>query len=67
MTAKKSAVRSVDENVVNLLPSPKPPPDISAPMAVITLKMAPIIRPTMIIGMAMGTRILVKICKVDAP
>ena len=67
MTAKNSAMRNVEEKVVSLLPRPKPPPDISAPIAVMTEKIAPIIKPTMIIGIAIGMRIFKKIWNVLAP
>ena len=67
MTAKNWGIFSVAENVVSLFPSPNPPPTISAPTAVRSPKMAPIINPTMIIGSAIGTRIFRKIWKVEAP
>lgn len=65
--AKNSGIRITNEYVVRRLPRPKPPPAISAPTAVIKPKIAPIINRTMTMGMAIGMRILVKICSVVAP
>ena len=56
-----------EEKNISRLPSPSPPPTISAPTAVSSPKMAPTIRPTMIIGSASGKRTLVKIWSVLAP